>query len=93
VLTSSSTAAHASSNASVLPWPQPTDGGHTHFNPTNSPLLQPSSTVVTTEFCCQHCLPLPHSPSHLSQVNKHQLSILANADEVVSPSPRSFRIC
>jgi hypothetical protein len=45
--TSSSTASLASSNASVLPWPQPTDGGHAFFNPSNTPLLQRSSTIVS----------------------------------------------
>jgi hypothetical protein len=36
---SSSAAAPASSNASTLSWPQPTDGGYALFNPINSPLL------------------------------------------------------
>jgi len=39
VLISSFAATPASSNTSVLPWPQPTDGDHALFNPTNSPLL------------------------------------------------------
>ena len=63
--------------------------------------LQPNQfSSPTAFFCCcycrfyrQHCLPLLHSPSHLSQVNKHQLSILPNVDEVVSPRPRIFRLC
>ena len=91
---SSSTAAPASSNSYVLSWPQPTDGGHAPLQPNQF------SSATTFIFCCcycrfcrQHCLPLPHSPSHLSQVNKHQLSILANADEAVSPRSRSFRLC
>lgn len=91
---SSSTAAPASSNSYVLSWPQPTDGGHAPLQPNQF------SSATTFLFCCcycrfchQHCLPLPHSPSHLSQVNKHQLSILANADEAVSPRSRSFRLC
>jgi hypothetical protein len=47
---SSSTAALASFNAFVLSWPQPIDGGHALFNPTNSLLLQPSFAVVTADF-------------------------------------------
>ena len=35
-----------SSSASILPWPQPSAGGHTLFNPNNTPLLQPSSDTV-----------------------------------------------
>jgi hypothetical protein len=50
VLASSSAAALASSNAFVLSWPQPIDGDHTLFNPTNSLLLQPFFDVVTTDF-------------------------------------------
>jgi len=58
----------------------------------------PSSSqtiLLCCSFCRKNCLSPPHShsPSHLSQVNKHQLSILANADEAVSPKPRSFRLC
>jgi hypothetical protein len=45
---SSSAAAPASSNAFVLLWPQPIDGGHALFNPTNSFLLQPSSAATAT---------------------------------------------
>jgi hypothetical protein len=37
----------ASSFAFVLPWPQPTDGGHVLFNPNNTPLLQPSFVAVS----------------------------------------------
>jgi hypothetical protein len=45
---SSSAAAPASSNAFVLLWPQPIDGGHALFNPTNSFLLQPSFAATAT---------------------------------------------
>jgi len=47
VPTSFSTVSIASSDASVLPWLQPTDGGHALFNPDNTPLLQPSSTIIS----------------------------------------------
>ena len=46
VLAPSPAAASLSSSTSVLPWPQPTAGGHALFNPNNTPLLQPSSHVV-----------------------------------------------
>ena len=36
-----------SSSASVLPWPQPSAGGHTLFNPNNTPLLQPFSDTAS----------------------------------------------
>jgi len=92
VPTSSSVVAPASSNSPVLSWPLPRWWPH---------LLQPNQfSSAAAFFCCcycrfcrQHCLPLPYSPSHLSQVNKHQLSILANADEAVSPRPRNFQLC
>jgi hypothetical protein len=48
MLVSSSTATPVSFSAYVLPWPQPIDGGHTLFNPNNTPLLQPSSVVAAT---------------------------------------------
>jgi hypothetical protein len=46
VLVSSSAVAPVSFSASILPWPQPTDGGHALFNPNNTPLLQPSSVTA-----------------------------------------------
>jgi len=45
-----SAATLASSNAFVLLWPQPIDGGHALFNPTNSLLLQPFSAAATADF-------------------------------------------
>jgi hypothetical protein len=47
-LSTASAVPTSSFNAPVLLWPQPIDGGHALFNPNNTPLLQPSSTVVST---------------------------------------------
>jgi hypothetical protein len=63
-------------------------------HPHQSQQYSPIAALFWCSFChlCRYyCLPLPHSPSHLSQVNKHQLSLLENA--AVSPRPRSFRLC
>ena len=91
--TSSSAVAPASSNASVLPWPQTIDGGPCPLQPNQSSTATSFLCCYYFKFCLQHCIPLPYSPSNLSQVNEHQLSILSNADEVVSPRPRSFQLC
>ena len=39
VLAPTPAATSLSSSTSVLPWPQPTAGGHALFNPNNTPLL------------------------------------------------------
>jgi hypothetical protein len=54
------------------------------------------SFIATLFWCslwCYNYLPLPHSPNHLPQINKHQLSILVNVDEVVFSRSRSFQLC
>jgi len=54
---------------------------------------QHSSIVAFLYCCCCYCFPLLHSPSHLSQIKEHQLSLLANADEAIFPKPRCFWVC
>jgi len=56
-------------------------------------LLQPSSVAAIHLASMHTIVPLSHTPSYLSKINKHQLPILANADEAISPRPMSFSIC
>jgi len=49
--------------------------------------------LIYCRFYRCNCVSLPHSSSHLFETDKHQLSVLANADEAISSRPRSFRFC
>jgi hypothetical protein len=67
-------------------------GEHTLFNPHNTPFLQPESDAASVSAAAA-IISFSHSSSHLPQINKHQLPILAYAYDVVSPRSRSFQLC